>query len=186
MDIQSFFIRYAIYIVITSLLLRVIYFRSTPNREVFIGMFMFGNGVYLITVLLQGVDMSMGVAFGLFAVFSMLRYRTDTLHMRDMTYLFTTIVLALMCAVADINYLQMQILGLSVIALAAIAETQFFSPGIIERMITYDRIDKIHPDLHDELMEEIHERTGMKIVKVELGKIDFLNDSAQVILFCEE
>lgn len=186
MSVDTFLIRYAIYIVAASLLLRVVYFRSTPNREVFIGLFMFGNGVFLISHLMQAVEMSMGVAFGLFAVFSMLRYRTDPLSVREMTYLFTVIVMALTCAVANISYLALQMLLVVIILLAAISETQFFAPGIHEKIIAWDRIDKIHPDHHDDLVAEIHERTGMKVVKVELGKIDFLNDSVQLLVFCED
>ena len=186
MEVTPFLLRYLIYIVGASLLLRVVYFKSTPNREMFIGLFMFGHGVFVITYLLQGVEMSMGFAFGLFAVFSMLRYRTDPLTAREMTYLFTTIVMALICSVANISYLLIQLLCVMIIVLAEVAETQFFAPGIIERLIHYDRIDKIHPDHHDELVKEVHERTGMKVVKVELGRIDFLNDSVQLKVFCEE
>jgi hypothetical protein len=186
MFVQEFLIRYAIFSITALLLLRGVYFRATPNREVLLGLFMFGNGVFFITYLLHGVEMSMGFAFGLFAVFSMLRYRTEALTIRDMTYLFTTIVISLMCAVAEINLYEISALCAVIIVLAGGSETQIFAPTITERHITYDRIDKIQPTSRDSLIAEVRERTGMNVIKIELGKVDFLNDSVLLTVFCEE
>ncbi len=90
----TFSVHFIINISFLLILLRVIYYRHSPNRDSLFGFFMFGNGVFLVTALLHNVEMSMGFAFGLFAVFSMLRYRTESLSIRDMTYLFTVIVMA--------------------------------------------------------------------------------------------
>jgi len=182
----EFIVRYAVFLISTVVLLRVIYFRVSPNREVYLGLFMFGNGVFFITYLLHSVEMSMGFAFGLFAVFSMLRYRTETISIRDMTYLFTTIVISLMCAVAVLPLLQLALLSGLILLLAGFAETHAFAPTMVERKITYDRVDKIHPDQHDALIDELRERTGMNIVKVDIGKINFLSDSVQLTVFCGE
>lgn len=186
MFVEEFIIRYAIFLIATLIMLRLVYFRATPNREVFLGIFMFGNGAFLITYLLHSVEMSMGFAFGLFAVFSMLRYRTEALTVRDMTYLFTAIVMALMCSVAEINYFEISALCVVIILLGALSETQVFAPTITERRISYDRIDKIQPESRAALIEELRQRTGMNIVKIDLGKVDFLNDSVQLVVFCAE
>lgn len=180
------FLRYAIFLVGVFLLLRVIYFRVSPHREALIGFLMFGNGVFIITYLLHSVEMSMGFAFGLFAVFSMLRYRTETISIRDMTYLFTTIVMSLMCAVSKVSYIELGSLTTAIVILSALGETYTFAPTITEKKITYDRVDKIHPEHYDELLVELRSRTGMNIVKVELGKIDYLSDSVQLTVFCAE
>ena len=79
-----------------AVLLRGIFFRHSPKRNFLFGFFMFGTGVFLVTHLLQGVEISMGFAFGLFAIFAMLRYRTETISIRDMTYLFLVIVISLL------------------------------------------------------------------------------------------
>lgn len=186
MFVEEFLVRYAIFLVAALIILRLVYFRATPNREVFLGIFMFGNGAFIITYLLHSVEMSMGFAFGLFAVFSMLRYRTEALTVRDMTYLFTAIVMALMCSVAEVTYFEISALCTAIIILAALTETQLIAPTITERKITYDRIDKIQPEQRTALIEEVRQRTGMNVVKIELGKIDFLSDSVQLIVFCSE
>ncbi len=181
----DFVLRFGIFFLGVIVLLRIIFFRITPNREACFGMFIFGCGAFFITYLLHSVEMSMGFAFGLFAVFSMLRYRTETIEVRDMTYLFTTIVLALMCAVAKLSYIELAALVVVILMLCALAETQVFAPTVIERKITYDRIDKIQPQHYQALLEELRERTGMKVVKFELGKVDFLTDSVLLTLYCE-
>ena len=183
---EAFLFRYLIFLLGIIILLRVIYFRVSPNREAYLGLFMFGNGVFFITYLLHSVEMSMGFAFGLFAVFSMLRYRTEPITIRDMTYLFTTIVISLMCAVAVLPYVELAGLTVLILALAAFAETHTFAPTVVERKITYDRVDKIQPEHHQALVDELRERTGMNIVKIEIGKIDFLTDSVQLTVFCGE
>lgn len=183
---QELVYRYLIFLLGSLSLLRLIFFRITPNRDVYFALFMFGNGVFFITYLLHDIDLSMGFAFGLFAIFSMLRYRTETLSVRDMTYLFTAIVLSLMCAVAQIPYTELAGIVFSLVALAAVAESQRFAPTVYERKITYDRVDKIQPEKHQELLQELRERTGLNIVKFELGKLDLIEGNVKILLFCTE
>ena len=92
----DFLIRFIINIASLLVLLRLIHYRSASHRDSLGGFLLFGNGVFLVTALLHNVEMSMGFAFGLFAVFSMLRYRTETLSIGDMAYLFVSITIALM------------------------------------------------------------------------------------------
>ncbi|MBT8079596.1 MAG: DUF4956 domain-containing protein [Gammaproteobacteria bacterium] len=183
---QELIYRYLIYLLGSLALLRLIFFRITPNRDVYFALFMFGNGVFFITYLLHDIDLSMGFAFGLFAIFSMLRYRTETLSVRDMTYFFTGIVLSLMCAVAQIPYPELAFIVFSLVALAAVAESHRFAPIVFERKITYDRVDKLQPEKHGELLEELRERTGLNIVKFELGKLDLIEGNVKILLFCTE
>ncbi len=183
---QELIYRYLIFLLGHLALLRLIFFRITPNRDVYFALFMFGNGVFFITYLLHDIDLSLGFAFGLFAIFSMLRYRTETLSVRDMTYLFTAIVLSLICAVAQIPYEELTAIVLGLVGLAAIAESQRFAPTLYEREITYDRVDKIQPAKHPALLEELRERTGLNVVKFKLGKLDLIKGNVKILLFCSE
>lgn len=183
---QELIQRFLIFLLGSLALLRLVFFRITPNREVYFALFMFGNGVFFITYLLHDMDLSIGFAFGLFAIFSMLRYRTETLSVRDMTYLFTAIVLSLMCAVAQIPYFELTVLVFGLVGLAAIAESHPFAPKFHERKITYDRVDKIQPEQHQELLEELRERTGLNIVKFELGTLDLIKGNVKILLYCSE
>lgn len=183
---MEFIVRYAILFACCAVLLRAIYFRMTPNRDAVFSFFLFANGVFLVTYLLSGVDLSMGFAFGLFAVFAMLRYRTEPISIRDMTYLFIVIGLALMCAIAPLRYWELAVLVSLVTALAAIGETRLLAPRIIERKINYDKVDLIKPQQGEALMADLKERTGLEIIKIEIGKIDYLSDSAQLVIFCRD
>lgn len=180
----EFLIRYGILLLGVIVLLRGIYFRSTPNREAFFSFFLFSNGVFLITFLLHSIDLSMGFAFGLFAVFAMLRYRTEPISVRDMTYLFLVISLALMCSIAPLPHYELALLNVLICALAVLGEASFFAPRVFEKKINYDTIENIKPERHHLLLADLEARTGLKIIKFEIGQIDYLTDSARLIVFC--
>lgn len=182
----DFLLRYAILLVGATVLLRGIYFRVTPNRDAVFSFFLFTNGVFFVTYLLSGIELSMGFAFGLFAVFAMLRYRTEPITIREMTYLFVTIGVSLMCAVAKLQYWEMAALLVLVNILAAIGETKFLAPRIVEKKVTYDKVELIKPDRYEELVQDLQARTGLDIIKVEVGAIDYLDDSAMLSVFCRE
>lgn len=183
---SEFAIRYGILLAGIFALLRGIFFRVTPNREAFFSFFLFANGVFLITFLLHSVELSMGFAFGLFAVFAMLRYRTEPISVRDMTYLFVVIGLALMCSIAPIGFIELAALNLLMVVLAAAGETTVFAPRIFEKKINYDVIENIKPEKYETLLQDLRTRTGLNIIKVEVGQIDYLTDSARLIAFCSD
>lgn len=181
----DFILRFVIFMIGTTVLLRIIYFGKSPNREAYFGFFMFGCGVYFVTYLLHNVEMSMGFAFGLFAVFSMLRYRTESISLRDMTYLFVVIVVSMVCAVAKLPYLEISVLIVGIWLLAYYGESNLFAPTVIEKHIVYDRVDNLGPGQHDSLIADLTNRTGLNVVKVDVGAINYLSDSAQLVLFCK-
>lgn len=182
----DFALRYFILIIGCIILLRAIYFRISPNREAVFSFFLFANGVFLVTYLLHNIDLSMGFAFGLFAVFAMLRYRTEPISIRDMTYLFIVIGVSLMSAVADLKYYELALVLASICGLSAIGETRILAPRIFEKRINYDNVENIKPQNHEALIADLKERTGLNIIKVDVGKIDYLSDSAQLIVFCSD
>ena len=164
-------------------LLRGIYFRYTPNRDSLFAFFLFGMGVFLITHLLHNVDMSMGFAFGLFAVFSMLRYRTESMSIRDMTYLFLVIVVALLSAVAPVHYVELMMLNALICMMALLAESRWFAPRMHEKRVLYENIENIKQENKARLIRDLSQRTGLDIVKVEVVSIDFLRDVAELDVF---
>lgn len=183
---SHFLITGLINLVVTLILLRMIYYKNSPNREMLFGFFLFGNGVFVITALLHNVEMSAGFALGLFAVFSMLRYRTESIDIRDMTYLFITIAIALICAVAPISFASMIIITLFICALSAIAESNMLAPKVSENKIIYDRVDNLLPDCREQLINDLKNRTGLDIIKIKIGNIDYLKESATIKVFYKE
>jgi len=179
----SFIQLFLINLCFTLLLLRGIYYRHSGNRETLFGLMMFAMGVFLVTFFLHNIDMSMGFAFGLFAVFSMLRYRTEALNLRDMTYLFLVIVMSLMTAVSKLPPLDLIGLDLIICGLAALGETKWLAARVFEKEIYYENINNIKPENRHLLLADLVERTGLEIISVEIGEIDFLKDAAKLTVF---
>lgn len=184
----DFVIRYFILLLGVLILLRLIYFRISSNREAVFSFFLFSNGVFFITYMLHTVELSMGFAFGLFAVFAMLRYRTEPITIRDMTYLFIVIGVSLMCSIAPaeqaFDYVQLATMIALICVLAFIGESSMLAPRVIEKRITYDNVEYIKPEHEQLLLADLRKRTGLNVIRVDIGKINYLTDSAQLIVFC--
>ena len=167
-------------------LMRGIYFRYSTDRDALLGLTMFGMGVFLVTHLLHDIEMSMGFAFGLFAVFSMLRYRTESIPVRDMTYLFLVIVIALITAVVPAAPLEILTVNMLLCLLARLAETRLLAPRTHDKLVVYENIENIKPESHELLLQDLINRTGLDIYRFEIKNIDFLKDVAQIRVFYHE
>jgi hypothetical protein len=164
-------------------LMRGIYYRYSTNRDALLGLTMFGIGVFLVAHLLHDIEMSMGFAFGLFAVFSMLRYRTESMPIRDMTYLFLVIVIALINAVVPAAAMEILLINMLICLLATLAETRLLAPRTHEKPVIYENIENIKPENHHLLLKDLVARTGLDIYKFEIDTIDFLKDIAHIRVF---
>jgi hypothetical protein len=122
---------------------------------------------------------SMGVGIGLFGIFSIMRYRTDAMPVREMTYLFVIIALSLVNAVS-VNVPLFEVLLTNAILLVAVWLCELHIKTRPSRMIQYDRIDLITPERRPELIADLEKRLGVKVLKVEIGSIDFLRDMAMI------
>jgi len=167
-------------------LMRGIYYRYSTNRDSLLGLTMFGIGVFLVVHLLHDIEMSMGFAFGLFAVFSMLRYRTESIPIRDMTYLFLVIVIALITAVVTAPAIEILLINMLVCLLARLAETQLLAPRTHDKPVVYENIENIKPENHQRLIKDLVERTGLDVYRFEIEHIDFLKDTAHLRVFYHE
>lgn len=182
--------RLAIDFVSVFVLVRLVYFRVYKRSELFFTFFIFNLVIFLICFLLNKVDLSMGAAFGLFAVFSMLRYRTEDISIKDMTYLFLVIAMGLINAVTKIKdasdnyeYAFLGIINGLIILLAFLLESKLLFKKELIQIITYDNVELIKSQNQQLLIEDIKKRTGIDVKRVSVGKIDFLKDSAQVKVY---
>jgi predicted membrane protein len=141
---------------------------------------LFGMGVFLVTSLLHSADVSMGFAFGLFAVFSMLRYRTESISIKEMTYLFLVIAIALLSAVSTMKPYELFTITLSICLVTYLLETNLVLPSLDEIEIDYEKIENINTQRQQELIQDINLRTGLDVQQVEILSIDFLRDSARL------
>ena len=179
----KFFMRLIIDFLSVVVLIRFIYFPIYKNKEFFFTFFIFNLIIFLITYLLNKVEMSMGAAFGLFAVFSMLRYRTEGIGMKEMTYLFLAIALGLMSAVTKGSWDELILINSIILVVTYALESNLLMKKECSQNIQYENIELIKPEFRTELIADLENRTGIKINRISIGKIDFLKDSAVIKIF---
>lgn len=180
---EKFFIRLLIDVLTTTILVRFIYYRIYRRTDLFLTFFGFNLVIFLITYLLNKVQMSMGAAFGLFAVFSMLRYRTEGLSAKDMTYLFIVISMGLISAIIKGSWDELGLVNGIVLLSVWLLEGNLLMKRELTKSVQYDRIELIVPDRRDELLQDLQVRTGLDVHRVEVQTMDFLKDSAMIMIF---
>lgn len=187
------FFRLAIDLVSVIILIRFVYFPVYKKREFYLTFFIFNIVIFLLSFLLNKVDLSLGAAFGLFAVFSMLRYRTENISIKDMTYLFLVIAVGLINAITKIKFADDQyeyaflgIINALVIVVVLLLESKLFIKREGIKIVVYEKIELVNATNQSQLIEDLKTRTGLDIYKISVTKIDFLNDSAQIKIYYYE
>jgi hypothetical protein len=172
------------------ILIRFIYYPIYKHRELFFTYFIFNLVIFLISFLLNKVDLSMGAAFGLFAVFSMLRYKTEEIAIKDMTYLFLVIALGLVSAVTkikdtsdNIEYLFLIGINMVVLIVTYLLESNIFMKKENVKTILFENIELIKDGRQAELLADLKLRTGFNVHRYSIHKIDFLKDAAQIKIY---
>ena len=184
-DFMMMFVRLLINVVVTWLLIDRLYYKKSRRRDFYFTFMLISVAIFFIVFFMIFVleDMkgktSMGVGIGLFGIFSIMRYRTDAMPVREMTYLFVTIALALVNAVSVAVPLFEEILTNLVIVLA-VWLCEFHLKTCPTKLVQYDRIELITPERREELKADLEKRLGLKIVKVDVGSVDFLRDMAML------
>ncbi len=182
----KFFIRIGINFASVFILIRFIYFRRYKSSENFFTFFIFNLIIFLITFILNKSDMSMGAAFGLFAVFSMLRYRTEGISTKDMTYLFLVIAMGLITALSKGTWFELIFLNILIILSTYLLESSMLMKKEETKIIQYENIEMIQPEFHTELIADLEKRMGIKINRISIGKVDFLKDTALIKIYYYE
>lgn len=174
-------------------LIRYIYYPMYKQSEYFFMFAIFNLIIFMISFLLNKVDLSMGAAFGLFAVFSMLRYRTESISIKDMTYLFLCIAVGLLTAVTKIKgasdayeYLFLGGLNVVILLLTWFLETSRFIKKEMSKLITYENIELIQSNRSADLLNDLRLRTGINVHRYSVQRINFLKDSAIIKIYYYE
>lgn len=183
-------LRLAVNLAAVWILIRFVYYKYYQKRDLFLTYFVFNIIIFFICFLLNKVELSMGAAFGLFAVFSMLRYRTEDISLKDMTYLFLVISIGLVSAVTKIKdagesteVLFLLLINGFIVSLTALLESNLWMKREQIKTIYYERIELIHRAREIELTEDLKNRTGLNIQRIEVVKIDFLKDTAELKIY---
>lgn len=182
-DAVSFLLRLAFDLVTVFAIVRGIYCRHQHRSELQFTLFSMNLVIFLLSYLLNSVEMTMGAAFGLFAVFSMLRYRTENISARDMTYVFISIAVGLLTAVSAGGWLELVLVCAVVVGGIWLLESGRVLAREHVQQVVYDRMDLIRPERRAELMEDLRTRTGLDITRVEVGHIDLVKDTAHISVY---
>ncbi len=187
-DLSGFLLGAAFNLVSVLVLVKGIYYRHTPKRDYVFSYLAFSVVVYCVMALLARSELSIGVGFGLFAIFSVLRYRTEETPFREMTYLFVVIALpvvnALLVPAGDAALAAAA--NVLVLAVVYVVERGWGFRFELRQPVLYERLDLIAPQRRSELLEDLRTRTGLEVERVEIGRIDLLRDVAELVVVYRE
>ena len=179
------FVRLIINVLVTWFIIDRLYFKKSQRRDFYFTYMLIAMAIFFIVFFMIFVleDMkgktSMGVGIGLFGIFSIMRYRTDTMPVREMTYLFVIVALSLVNAVS-VNVPLFEVIVTNLIMVVAVWICELYLKSHPSKLIQYDRIDLITPERRPELIADLEKRLGVKVKRVEVGSIDFLRDMAML------
>lgn len=187
-DLANFALGFAFNFLAALLVVRFIYYPSTHNKPYVFTFLAFNTIIYCVLSFMASIEIGLGVGFGLFAIFSILRYRTDPIPIREMTYLFVISAMPLMNSASADGDLWPQLLAANaaVIALLWTLEREWGFHYEASKRIVYEKIELIRPDRRAELLADLEERTGLKIKRLVVGKVDFLRDVATLKIYYDD
>jgi hypothetical protein len=180
--------RFSLNLIVILILVRWLYFSTAKRKDYLFTYILISSIVFLLCYLLESVALQIGFALGLFAIFGIIRYRTLTMPIKEMTYLFLIIGISVINALTDTTSSIMEIVftNLVVIFITYGLEKRWLLKHESSKKINYEKIDLIKPERHNELIEDLQTRTGISnITRVEIGEIDFLKDTCHIKIFFE-
>jgi hypothetical protein len=179
---EKFLISLGINLLNVALIILLIYYPNYRKLDYIFTFIIFNLIIFLLTFVLKYVKLSVGAAFGMFAVFSMLRYRTLGLSIRDLTYLFIFIAMGVISAI-QLEYYQLAVIHGVILGGTFLLDGRVILKNEQMKTIRYENIEMIKPENHTALIEDLKNRTGLNIHRIVIGRIDFLNDSARVTIY---
>ena len=170
---------------IIILIVRYLYYKKTRRKDYLFTYILISLVVFFMVFLLENVKLELGFALGLFAIFGIIRYRTQQIPIREMTYLFLVIGISVINALANskVSYAELIFTNFALLAITYLLEHVFLMRHESRKTVNYERVDLIKLDKRRELLIDLEERTGLKINRVEIGRIDYLRDSARIFIY---
>lgn len=184
-DFYTLLLRLGINLIFMTIIIRYLYYPATKRKDYLFTYYLIGLTTFFLCFGLKKLDIDTGMGLGLFAIFGIIRYRTDAIEIKEMTYLFLIIGLSVVNSLASnkISVAEMAVINFSVVGVTYGLEYLWLVKHLTRKTIVYERIDLITPVKYDEMKADIEKRTGLTLDHFEIGKINFLNDTAQVRLF---
>ena len=191
-------VRFFICMLVNWGIVHFLYFKKSKRRDFYFTFVIISLAIFFLVYLMMGMDRgkaTMGVGLGLFGIFSIMRYRTDSMPVREMTYLFVVVCLSVVHAMSDqigvddngkmVGTPLVELLTIDVITIAVITLFERFLKVEASKLVQYDRIELIKPERREELIADLKERLGLNVIAVRVGAVDFLRDMAVLRVYYE-
>lgn len=191
-DLLGLGIRLAINLTVLYIIIRLLYYPKARRKDYLFTYFLIGIITFFLCFGLKKLDIDTGMGLGLFAIFGIIRYRTDAIEIKEMTYLFLVIGLSVVNAMLatqvekgmyQINLFELGVINITVIAVLFVMEYLWLVKHETRKIVNYDRVDLLQPDKYDEMKLDLETKTGLVINRFEIGKIDYLNDTCMVRIY---
>jgi hypothetical protein len=184
-DVWDLITRAGFNFIIVFILVKLIYRSDKRNKNYAFSFYLFSMMIFFLCYLLQNIKLELGFAFGLFAIFSILRYRTISIPMKEMTYLFLTIAIAVINALTTnkVSLVEILFTNLTLLGIAYFLEQLWYKEGLSEQIIEYEKIENIKPEKRGTMLQDLKNRTGLDIRSYEIITTDFLRDMARVKIY---
>lgn len=181
-DFYKMLFRFALNMVFLTIIIQGLYASIQKSKDYVFTFFMIGIIVFFLCFTLKKYELDIGMALGLFAIFGIIRYRTNPVPIKEMTYLFIVIGVSVINSLANQKMSYAEIVGSNILVVISIfiIERMWLSNVIYTKQVTYEKIENIKPEMRPELIKDLKDRTGLDIVDVEIGNIDFLKDATKL------
>lgn len=188
-DFLGLILRFACNTAVVVVLVRYMYYSVAKRKDYLFTYMMISVVVFLLCYLLESVKLELGFALGLFAIFGIIRYRTDSMPIKEMTYLFVVIGITVINALANkkISVAELMFTNLVILFMVYGYEKIWLLKHESAKLIVYDRIDLILPEKYPELLDDLRQRTGLQqIHRVDVGRVDFVRDTCRLTIYYED
>ena len=181
-------IRFSFNLLIAYTIIKLIYHRDHKGNDFVFTYFMFNSLIFFFAYILGNLDVNMAFGFGLFAVFAILRYRTDPIPIKEMTYLFIVITIGVINALSANNVAFSEVLfaNVAIVTLTFFLERYWVNNLLNSKAIVYDGLEKISPEKNQELIDELSEKTGLNLLRAKVGRINFKSNRVNIRVYYKD
>lgn len=184
-DFLQLVIRFGFHLLVTFVVVYFIYAKNSRRKDFYFSYFAIAVTIFTLCFLLDNVKIELGFALGLFAIFGIIRYRTDTIPIKEMTYLFVIIAISVVNALSSrkVSFMELLFTNVAIVATMWVLEKILMLRQETSINILYERIENIHLMNKTELRQDIEKRTGIKVKRIEIEEINFMRDTARIRVF---
>lgn len=189
---SNIFIRFSFNLFIAFVIIKLIYHRDDKGNDFVFTYFMFNTLIFFFAYILGNLDINMAFGFGLFAVFAILRYRTDPIPIKEMTYLFIVITIGVINALSgnQVVFIELLFANVTIVLLTFLLERHWVNNlpdnGLSSKTVVYNNMEMIKPENHQALIDELAQKTGLSIVSCKIGRLNFVENQVNVKLYYKE